>query len=78
MSKFTDITENTTQFAKDIETEALMEGLKDIGLAEGRTFDRSLLDRIELELERQYYARGRYGVVIQSTVLRCPSTSPRG
>lgn len=53
---------------KDIETEALMEGLKDIGLAEGRTFDRSLLDRIELELERQYYARGRYGVLIQSTV----------
>lgn len=53
---------------KDIGTEDLKAALKDIGLAEGRTFDRSVLDRIELELERQYYARGKYGVVIQSTV----------
>jgi outer membrane protein insertion porin family len=53
---------------KDIETEALMEGLKDIGLSEGGTFDRSLLDRIERELERQYFAHGKYGVHIQSTV----------
>lgn len=53
---------------KDIDTEKLKEALKDIGLAEGRTFDRSVLDRIELELERQYYARGKYGVLIQSTV----------
>jgi len=53
---------------KDIETEDLKDALKDIGLAEGRTFDRSVLDRIELELERQYFARGKYGVVVQSTV----------
>ncbi len=53
---------------RDIETEALKEGLEDIGLAEGRTFDPSVLDRIELELERQYFARGKYGVLIQSTV----------
>lgn len=52
----------------DIKTEDLKEGLKDIGLAEGRTFDRSVLDRIELELKRQYYARGKYGVEVQSTV----------
>lgn len=51
-----------------IETEALKTALKDVGLAEGRTFDPSILDRIELELERQYYALGRYGVEIQSTV----------
>ena len=54
---------------KSIDTKALKAGLKDIGLAEGRTFDRSLLDRIERELERQYYALGRYGIGIQSTVL---------
>ncbi|WP_089724900.1 outer membrane protein assembly factor BamA [Candidatus Thiosymbion oneisti] len=53
---------------RSIDTKGLKEGLKDIGLAEGRTFDRSLLDRIERELERQYYALGRYGVEIQSTV----------
>ena len=53
---------------KSIDTKGLKAGLKDIGLAEGRMFDRSLLDRIERELERQYYALGRYGVEIQSTV----------
>jgi len=53
---------------RDIETKDLKQGLEDIGLAEGRTFDPSVLDRIELELERQYFARGKYGVLIQSTV----------
>ncbi|EXJ15022.1 outer membrane protein assembly factor BamA [Imhoffiella purpurea] len=53
---------------KDIETEALTNALADIGLKEGRVFNRSVLDRIEQELERQYFARGKYGVIIQSTV----------
>jgi len=53
---------------KSIDTKGLKAGLKDIGLVEGRTFDHLLLDRIERELERQYYALGRYGVKIQSTV----------
>ncbi|MGA7980848.1 MAG: outer membrane protein assembly factor BamA [Chromatiaceae bacterium] len=53
---------------KDIKTEDLKQALKDIGLAEGRVFNQSVLDRIEQELKRQYYARGKYGVEIQSTV----------
>ena len=53
---------------RDIETDKLKQALKDIGLAEGRVFDRALLDRIEQELKRQYFARGKYGVGIQSTV----------
>jgi outer membrane protein insertion porin family len=53
---------------KSIDTERLKEGLKDIGLAEGRTFERSVLDRIEQELERQYYNQGKYGVQLTSTV----------
>ncbi len=53
---------------KSIETETLKEGLKDIGLAEGRTFERSVLDRIEQELERQYYNQGKYAVKLTSTV----------
>jgi len=57
---------------KSIDTKGLKAGLKDIGFAEGRTFDRSLLDRIERELERQYYALGRYGIEIQSTVSPLP------
>ena len=53
---------------KSIESEALKEGLKDIGLAEGRTFERSVLDRIEQELERQYFNQGKYAVQLTSTV----------
>ncbi len=53
---------------RDLDTEALMTALADIGLKEGRVFDRSVLDRIEQELERQYFSRGKYGVLIQSTV----------
>jgi outer membrane protein assembly complex, YaeT protein len=53
---------------KDIATDPLLEGLKQIGLAESRVFDRSLLDKAEQELRRQYFNRGKYGVKIQTTV----------
>lgn len=62
------ISEITFSGNKSIETEALKEGLKDIGLAEGRTFDRSVLERIEQELERQYFNQGKYAVKLTSTV----------
>ena len=51
-----------------VSSEDLTKGLKDIGLAEGRVFNRSLLDKIEQELHRQYFALGNYGVKIKSTV----------
>ena len=44
---------------KDISTEDLQKSLKEVGLAEGRVFDRALLDKVEQELLRQYYSRGR-------------------
>ncbi|EIC19945.1 outer membrane protein assembly factor BamA [Thiorhodovibrio frisius] len=53
---------------KSIKTEDLEEGLKEIGLAEGRVFNRSVLDRIEQELRRQYFAAGKYGMDVESTV----------
>jgi len=53
---------------KSIDTDKLKEGLKDIGLAEGRTFERSVLERIEQELERQYFNQGKYAVKLTSTV----------
>lgn len=53
---------------KSIESEQLLEGLKEIGLAEGRTFSRSVLDRIEQELRRQFYSEGKYAVELSSTV----------
>ncbi|MCP4996348.1 MAG: outer membrane protein assembly factor BamA [Gammaproteobacteria bacterium] len=53
---------------ESIESEQLLESLKDIGLAEGRVFNRSVLDKIEQELKRQYFSSGRYGATIKSTV----------
>ncbi len=53
---------------KSMETEQLMQGLKDIGMAEGRVFNRSVLDKIEQELRRQYFNNGQYAVKLQSTV----------
>lgn len=55
---------------KDIETEDLMKGLRDIGLAEGDTFNRLSLDRVTQELTRQYNNRGKYNVEINPTVAR--------
>jgi outer membrane protein insertion porin family len=51
-----------------METDGLLAGLKDIGLAEGRVFNNSVLDKIERELRRQYFSNGKYGVKLQSTV----------
>jgi len=52
---------------EDLETEPLLDSLKDIGFAKGRVFDRALLEKVELELERQYYSRGKYGVKVVNT-----------
>ncbi len=51
-----------------MDTEELLSSLKDIGLAEGRVFNNSVLDKIERELRRQYFSNGKYGVKLQSTV----------
>ncbi|MBF0256313.1 MAG: outer membrane protein assembly factor BamA [Gammaproteobacteria bacterium] len=53
---------------KSIDKEPLLQGLKDIGLAEGRVFSQSVLDRIERELNRQYFSLGKYGMTLESTV----------
>jgi len=53
---------------KSMETEALLASLKDIGLAEGRVFNNSVLDKIERELRRQYFSNGKYGVKLESTI----------
>jgi outer membrane protein insertion porin family len=55
---------------KDIKSEQLLAGLKDIGLEEGETFDRLSLDRVTQELTRQYNNRGKYTVQITPTVSR--------
>jgi outer membrane protein insertion porin family len=53
---------------KEFDKDKLREALRQTGLAEGRIFDRGLLDRAEQELKSQYLSRGRYGVQITTTV----------
>jgi outer membrane protein assembly complex, YaeT protein len=55
---------------KDIKTEDLKKGLKEIGLSEGETFDRLALDNVQQELIRQYYNRGKYNVSVIPHVTR--------
>lgn len=53
---------------KEFDKDQLKKGLKDVGLAESRIFDRALLDKAEQELKRQYLSRGKYAVEIKTTV----------
>ncbi len=53
---------------KEFEPDQLKAGLKQVGLAEGRIFDRSLLERAEQELKRQYVSRGKYATTVTTTV----------
>ncbi len=62
---------------KDIKTEDLMESLRNVGLARGRTFDRSVLDNVEMFLREQYYDRGKYGVDIKTNVIDRPNNTVR-
>lgn len=53
---------------KDIKTEDLTKSLRDVGLAAGKTFNQSTLDDIKGYLTDQYYARGKYSVLIDAKV----------
>ncbi|MGH8729340.1 MAG: outer membrane protein assembly factor BamA [Burkholderiales bacterium] len=59
------VAEITINGARDISKDDLKAALKQIGLAEGRIFDRALLDKAEQELKRQYVARGRYAADVK-------------
>jgi len=58
----------TLEGNKDLSSEELLKALKGIGLSEGKVFDRQILDKVEQELRRQYYSRGKYGLQIDSEV----------
>src|SRR5487761_2115100 len=53
---------------KEFDKDALRKGLREIGLADGRSFDKALLDQAEQEIKRQYLARGRYAASVVTTV----------
>jgi outer membrane protein insertion porin family len=53
---------------KAFDKDQLRKGLKDVGLAESRIFDRALVEKSEQELKRQYISHGYYAVQITTTV----------
>ena len=52
---------------KEFDKEVLIKSLKDVGLSEGRPFDKALADKAEQELKRQYISRSLYGAEVVST-----------
>ncbi len=53
---------------KAIKTDELLKGLRNIGLIEGEVFDKLQLDRVQGELTKQYFSRGKYNVVIEAKI----------
>ena len=53
---------------KAVETDRLLESLKQVGFATGQVFNRSTFDQVEQELQRTYFSLGKYAVKIESTV----------
>ena len=62
---------------KDIKTEDLMESLRGVGLAKGKTFDPSVLDEVAGFLREQYFDRGKYGVSVDTSVIDTPNNTVR-
>lgn len=53
---------------KAVPTEALLEGLAAEGLKEGEIFKQATLDRVRIELIRQYVAQGQYTASIETDI----------
>jgi outer membrane protein insertion porin family len=52
---------------KEFDKEVLLKALREVGLAEGRPYDKALADKAEQELKRQYISRSLYGAEVVST-----------
>ncbi len=57
---------------KALATDALLDGLKGAGLAEGQVFKRATLENMRMELTRQYVSQGRYDASIETDVVAEP------
>ena len=53
---------------EELKTDDLLSALEQMGVAQGRVFNRSTFDQVEQELHRTYFAAGRYGVQVTGTV----------
>ena len=54
--------------AKEFDKDALKKALKEVGLTDGRPYDKALIDRAEQELKQQYINRSLYGAEVVTTV----------
>ena len=52
----------------DLSDEVLEQALTKIGLAEGKVFNRQVLEQVEKELRRQYFSHGKYGLRLETKV----------
>ncbi len=52
---------------KEFDKDVLIKALKEVGLAEGRPYDKALADKAEQELKRQYIGRSLYAAQVVST-----------
>jgi len=52
---------------REFDKAALQKALREVGLAEGRPYDKALADRAEQELKRQYLGRGLYNAQVVTT-----------
>ncbi|HEX4856681.1 MAG TPA: outer membrane protein assembly factor BamA [Limnobacter sp.] len=57
---------------KEFDKNTLKEALKGVGIGESLIFDKSLLDKAEQELKRQYLSRSKYGAQVQTRVESLP------
>src|SRR6266568_1605002 len=57
---------------KDIKTEDLQKSLRNVGLAAGKTFDRSVLEDVTQYLTDQYFSRGKYAVRVDTKITELP------
>jgi outer membrane protein insertion porin family len=53
---------------KEFEIDNIRKALRELGISDGRIFDRSLLEGAEQEIKRQYLSRGLYAAEVQTTV----------
>ena len=53
---------------KEFDKDALRKTLRGVGVAEARYYDKSLIDRAEQEIKRQYVSRGYYAADVSTTV----------
>ncbi len=53
---------------KSFPSDKMLEGLQQIGLSSGLIFDRSMLDRAEQEIKRQYLAQGKYAATVKTVI----------